>query len=267
MVIVLCILLCGYLFMIAPSYRYARTLKSYRQYLYAHRGLHDTQCPENTMEAFERAVNQGYGIELDVRLTKDHVVVVFHDEDLLRACEDERNIIDLTYQELQSIPIFKSQQTIPTLQEVLTYINDQVPLIIEIKEDTSEVIVAKAVAPLLDAYQGRFMVESFNPYSVAWFKKERPHYIRGQLAEIMKPSASLSRSNAFFITHLLSNVITRPHFIAYNIDQDSSFSVLVLRNLQCPFVYWTIRSEAALHKAKHAMVIFEDLDEAVLEQY
>ena len=73
------------------------------QRCYAHRGLHDnaTDAPENSMAAFRKAVEAGYGIELDVQLSKDRIPVVFHDETLRRVCGVEGKVRDYTFEELQ----------------------------------------------------------------------------------------------------------------------------------------------------------------------
>lgn len=100
--------------------RKARMQAFERQYI-AHRGFHDnrSECPENSLPAFERAIQMGYGIELDVQLTKDGVPVVFHDWDLKRAAGVDRKIRDCTFEELQSYRLFGSSQTIPAFEAVL----------------------------------------------------------------------------------------------------------------------------------------------------
>ena len=105
------------------------------QIYYAHRGLHDneSEAPENTLAAFKKAVDQGYGIELDVQLTKDGQVVVAHDFTLKRNCGVNLDIDTLTYEELQRFPIFKSNERIPLFTDVLQVVDGKVPLIVELK--------------------------------------------------------------------------------------------------------------------------------------
>ena len=86
---ILLILLALYLFLIAPNLFHRKLCaKQLTSHAYAHRGLYDNArgVPENSLPAFERAVRAGYGIELDVRETRDHVLVVHHDETLERSC-------------------------------------------------------------------------------------------------------------------------------------------------------------------------------------
>ncbi|MGN0995468.1 MAG: glycerophosphodiester phosphodiesterase family protein, partial [Candidatus Ventricola sp.] len=102
---------------------------------YAHRGLHDnaSDAPENSMAAFRRAVEAGYGIELDVQLTRDRVPVVFHDESLSRMCGVPGNVRDYTFDELVQFPLLRSAERIPRFEDVLTLVDGRVPLIVEIK--------------------------------------------------------------------------------------------------------------------------------------
>ena len=108
---------------------------------YAHRGLWDRSIPENSLAAFSQAVARGYGIELDVRLSRDRRVMVFHDEDLLRMCGVSGKVSDYTYTELRRLRLLGTDQTIPTLEEVLALAKAKRPDIklgVEIKEFTEE---------------------------------------------------------------------------------------------------------------------------------
>ena len=99
----------------------------------AHRGLDNGDVPENSMEAFKNAIEKGYTIELDVQLTKDKQLVVFHDSNLSRLTGDSRDINDVNYEELKDLKLENTNETIPTLNEVIELVNDQVPLLVEIK--------------------------------------------------------------------------------------------------------------------------------------
>lgn len=147
-----------------------------------HRGIYDNiNIPENTIPAFQKAIENGYGFELDVHILKDNNVVVFHDAALKRAAGIDRKIRDYTYEELRKIHIFKTQYHIPLLQEVLQLVKGRVSLLIELKYDTMRGRLEKEVCNLLDKYQGNFIVHSFNPLSIWRIKKWKPEWIRGQL--------------------------------------------------------------------------------------
>ena len=158
-----------------------KDIASYKGRYYAHRGLHKNTniIPENSLPAFRLAIENQYGIELDVRLTKDNIPVVFHDTTLLRVCGVDKKVRDLTFDELSNIYLYDSKEQIPLLTEVLDLVNGQVPLIIELKTNENDTTVCSIVAPILDNYMGVYCVESFNPLILMWYKKNRPIVIRG----------------------------------------------------------------------------------------
>ena len=88
---------------------------AFHKYDYAHRGLHNREkgVPENSLMAFELAARGGFGMELDVQLTQDGQVVVHHDRSLGRTCGVERNIDEMTCQELSGYRLFGTQEKCP----------------------------------------------------------------------------------------------------------------------------------------------------------
>ena len=105
-------------FLIAPRKR--RSTSPFDRTLYAHRGLHDNSCPENSLSAFRAAKEAGYGVELDVRFTADKQVVVYHDDTLTRMCGDDRRVDECTYEELQQLHLSDTTERIPLLSDVLS---------------------------------------------------------------------------------------------------------------------------------------------------
>ena len=134
---------------------------------YAHRGLHDAEHPENSLSAFALAVKNGYGIELDVRLSKDGVLVVFHDDTLDRVAGIPGKVIDFTAKELSEMRLGGSEEGIPTLAEVLDLVNGRVPLLVEIKEGASDRSVSLATAPRGFSALGRQVTPSILPRPAA----------------------------------------------------------------------------------------------------
>ena len=188
---------------------------------YAHRGFHGEEgIPENSMAAFKKAKGSGYGIELDVQLTKDGVMVVHHDYDLKRTCGVNKKITDLTYRELCRYRLMGTRERIPRFVEVLREVDGKVPLLVELKMETCNRKLCKKVAKALDQYKGLYCMECFHPYALYWFKKNRPEVIRGQLSEQFlkeKEEGTLTRKIGYFIVkNLLTNFITKPDFIAYH---------------------------------------------------
>lgn len=203
-----------YLFLISPRLR-DRADMDLLLVDYAHRGLWNGQYPENSLPAFARATDLGFGIELDIQLTADKKIVVFHDYDLTRMCGESKKISELTYSELCEYRLGGTAFGIPTLAEVLKLVDGRVPLLIELKGENANTELCKRAVTLLDKYQGAFSVESFNPLLLQWFKKYRPRYARGQLVtKVTKKTRKGSVLVGFALTNMLTNVISRPDFIA-----------------------------------------------------
>ena len=101
---------------------------------FAHRGLFDnrSRC-ENSLSAFRAAVEHGYGIELDLQMTADGRIVVFHDEDLMRMCSSPLKIEQASYAQLVQYNLGQTHEKIPLFSQVLREVDGRVPLIVEIK--------------------------------------------------------------------------------------------------------------------------------------
>ena len=252
--------LCGlYLWLIAPRRRHpdAGALVGT---LYAHRGLHDGNrtVPENSLAAFDRAVEAGYGIELDVQLTGDNRLIVHHDGNTLRVCGKDAVIRQTAYDALPPLP---DGTPIPTFAEVLQRVNGRVPLIVEIKHYGNPAENAAAALDALRADRGAFCVESFHPVAVRYFRKRAPGIVRGQLAMGGRRNPEESTFIEFAaLKYLLINVLGRPHFIAYSCATDQNLTMFCMKRLFKPLLAaWTIRDQATLDQARkdYDMPIFE----------
>lgn len=223
----------------------------FRKKYFAHRGLHDNagEAPENSMAAFRRAVEAGYGIELDVQMTKDGIPVIFHDGTLERMCGVKARIEDYTYEQLQQFKLADSEQSIPKLEDMLALVDGRVPLIVEIKSETKEVTFCAVIDRMLRAYQGEYCIESFNPLVLLWYRRYHNSVVRGQLASNFRIDGGHKSPLYFFMTHLLLNIFTAPDFIAYNHQFEEEPGRRICKWLyRHPAVAWTIRSEAELKK-------------------
>lgn len=224
---------------------------------YAHRGLFDneTDAPENSLRAFAKAVNAGYGIELDVQLSKDDVPVVFHDATLERMCGVKGNVWDFTYDELQELTLAKSGERIPKFEEVLNLVDGKVPLIVEYKLDRVQTKVCELGNKLLKQYKGAYCIESFHPLAVKWYRKNRPDVLRGQLSMNFKEEYK-AHKEYIFLTYLLTNVATRPDFIAYQHSDASNISRKICRVLGALSVTWTIKNQKQYEAVKDEFDLF-----------
>lgn len=261
--ILLAVLILLYLLAIMPKLKKNPDRIKFEERFYAHRGLHNNKsnAPENSLEAFRLAVESGYGIELDVQITKDLVPVVFHDYNLKRVCGVDKKISDLDYEDLLNYKLFKSQERIPTLHEVLECIDGKVPLIVELKIPWKPDNTCIAASGELNSYNGLYCIESFNPFGLVWYKKHYPKIVRGQLStDFVKEKIEGSRMQYFILKHLLFNFHTKPDFIAYQHTYKKGLSFTICRRLYKVWsIAWTIKSKKELDDSKdyYDMFIFE----------
>ena len=262
--LIVAVMIILYLLAIMPKLTRNPESKGLDGWLYAHRGLHknDSDAPENSLKAFQLAVEHAYGIELDVQLTKDRIPVVFHDYNLMRACGIDRRVSETSYEELRHYRLFQSEEHIPTFQEVLQVVGGKVPLIVELKIPWSPGPTCKAVSELLGRYQGKYCIESFNPFGLAWYRRHFPKVVRGQLStDFIKEKIEGSRLQFFLLKHLLFNFYTKPDFIAYHHIYREGLSFTLCRKLfRTRTVAWTIRTEEeyAGNKTFYDLFIFEN---------
>lgn len=260
--LILFLLLAGlWLFCLLPRRNHPEKLTYLRSFRYAHRGYHDKpQIPENSMAAFRCAIAHGYGVELDVHLSRDGKVVVIHDESLKRTCGVDRKVGDLTAEELKRYRLEGTMEQIPFLEEALPLFVGTTPLLIELKVDHGNAAaLSHAVMEALDRYPVDYCIQSFHPQAMAWFRKNRPEVIRGQLSGRLR---NLDPVTSFVLRNLLTNVIARPDFIAYRFADRSALSLRLCRMLGAEVFYWTIRSpaEQKAAEADGGTIIFEQFE-------
>lgn len=148
----------------------------------AHRGIFNNKnIPENSILAFKKALKEKTAIELDLQLTKDNVLIVFHDDNLKRMTGKDKKVEDLTYSEIKKLYLLKTKQRIPTFKEVLDLINGEVLLDVEIKNTTKKKEVVSITLDELENYQGEVLLKSFNPNIVKRIKRKTKKYRLGLL--------------------------------------------------------------------------------------
>lgn len=254
-------ILCFIVVLIAPGRSTEEMRSPFLNRNIAHRGLHtkDKKIPENSMLAFQAAIKAGYGIEFDIQLTKDEQIVVFHDDTLNRVCNIDGRVDDYSYQELQAFSLCNTDQKIPLFSDFLKLVNGQVPLVVELKNGHKNDLLCQKSYAMLQDYHGDYCIESFQPLIVAWFKRNAPHLLRGQLSAGPKEfKGQLSRLQAFGLSRLLTNFVTRPHFISYHKEKRSLLVKLVDR-MGAMRAVWTVRDDDDIHEieSRNDIVIFE----------
>lgn len=248
-----------YLFMIMPRIWKSPKRTPHMGVYYAHRGLfdNDAEIPENSMKAFERAVAGGYGIELDVQLTKDGIPIIFHDFTLERMCGVSGKPENMTYAQLQELYLLETQEKIPRLKDFLDMVDGRVPLIIELKIEWMNMSLCSAVQNLLEDYKGVYCIESFNPLALLWYRRNYKEVMRGQLSTDFKRDGNYRNLLLFLLTHLLTNCATRPDFIAYNHRFKREPGRRICRKLYKNLaVAWTVKNQKQLESLKKDFDLF-----------
>lgn len=238
----------------APSWLWRRPI--------AHRGLHDParprERPENSLAAFEAAARAGHPIELDVHLTADGEVVVFHDDDLWRMTGRRGRVADATLAELRALPLSNTDERIPSLDDALACVAGRVPVLVELKARAPYGPLERAVCDVLARWPGEHAVQSFDPWSMLWMRRHAPHLPRGMLSGDMSHEG-LPRHQAIVLEHLLLAPAVLPDFIGYQLDALPHWAPSLWRRLGRPLLAWTVRDEAGLRRARGLVdnVIFE----------
>lgn len=245
----------GTAYLIAPERPSKAKTAPFKGRNFAHRGLHtkDGAAPENSLPAFTAASALGYGVELDVHLTLDNKVVVFHDDDLSRMCGDPRKIEDLLYAELRGLTLGDTDCKIPLLSEVLSVLKGA-PIILEIKRGVRNDLLCALTLKEIDSYDGPVCIESFDPSIVRWFRVNAPQYLRGQLSTRSEDLTGLGKAPSFILSHLLTNFYARPNFIAYGIGK-KPLTVKACEAMGAMKVAWTSHGEE--NEKGNDAVIFE----------
>lgn len=244
-------------FLVAPARIKPEKAAPFMGRNYAHRGLHkqDKSVPENSLAAFTDAAEKGYGIELDVRLTSDNRVVVFHDRGLERLCGVKGEIGKKNWLHLKNLKLAGTKEKIPLLSEALSAIGARVPVIIELKHARRDRELCERTMELLRCYCGPVCVESFNPFILRWFRKNAPDIPRGQLSCSVKLLRGKANPvAAFLVSRALTNFISRPHFFAWG-GEKKPLTVKLCEALGAKKVSWTALDVSG--EAENDAVIFE----------
>ena len=208
--------------------------------LIAHRGVHNKYIKGNSLIAIELAVMKKIPVEFDITLTKDNVVILCHDSFI--KCDDKKYIINkYNYKYLKNIC-----HELVTLERVLNIVSGKIPLLIELKPYNKGKKLEKECTKILDKYKGYFAIQSFSPFTIYWFKKNKESYIRGQLLT--------NTYNYNFIVnsiykYMLFNKFTNPDFICYNIKGLPNKQIEKIRNSK-PVIGWTVKNQGQIDKYK-----------------
>ena len=196
-----------------------------------------------------------YGIETDLQLSADGEVIVFHDDMLDRLTTASGPVNAKTSTELKKIAFKDSGERIPTLGELLALVAGRTPLVLELKSawDGDERLVAR-VAKQLESYAGPVAAMSFDPRLVEALRKHAPGLPRGIVAERYYRAEYWDKMpwlHKFALGNLLHFLSTRPHFVAYRVQDLPAIAPLLARHaLGMPLLTWTVRTETERRRAR-----------------
>ena len=221
--------------------------------------------PENSMAAFRMAVRYGFGAELDVHLTADGRLAVYHDTSLFRVCGVNEEIENLTMDQIRQLPLLGTKNRIPEFTQVLDLYTSRkaqtdredsrqedggrlhLPLIIELKAEKNVKELCRAVMEAVDRYPTlNYCIESFDPRVVYWLRKNRPDVIRGQLTENFCRSREAVRKWGYIMTFGMwcgaPDILSRPDFISSKFRDRRNLIMRLRHRLGVKQVNWTIKN-------------------------
>lgn len=210
--------------------------------LIAHRGYYNNKkgIPENSVLAFKKAIDNNYLIELDVRLTKDQKLVVFHDDNLKRVCGVNKRVKDLTYRELLRYNLFDTTLKVPLFSDVIKLVNGRVPILIETKYHNRYGVLEKILINELSNYKGLYAIQSFYPMSLLWLKRNTKDIPIGLLSSNFKND--LNRLKSIIGKTLILDLFFKTDFISYDVKGLPNNYLSYKRNKK-KIVIWAIKNK------------------------
>lgn len=206
---------------------------------FAHRGIYNNiNIPENSLSSFKKATINNCNIELDLELTKDATVIVFHDENLKRMTGKNILVKDLTYQEIKLLKLLGTDDKIPTFKEVLELVKGKVLINIEIKKMHNYKTLINNIIPLLNNYQGRYIFQSFSLKSLIYLKHIFPNIKRGLLIS--------SKKNFKIYKFKIINILYKLSIIDFISINRNIYSKKI--SSKYPTLIWTIKNKEEISK-------------------
>jgi glycerophosphoryl diester phosphodiesterase len=232
----------------------------------AHRGLHDaiSGIIENMPGAVQAAISGNFAIEVDIQLTSDGEAMVHHDDALGRLTEGSGALLGKTAAELTAVKFKDTPERMMTLGDLCALVAGRVPLVIEVKShfDGDRKLVAR-MAEVLGGYRGPVAGMSFDPDQVVALRELAPNLPRGIVAQRNYDDDywnKLTPEQRHGMLHLRHAFRTRPHFVAFWVNQLPAPAPWIARNIfGLPLLTWTVRTpEQRERAARHAdQMIFE----------
>lgn len=222
----------------------------------AHRGLWNSENPENSIGAYKRCIDRNIPIELDVHILRDNSLVVIHDDDTYRMTGKKIVLKNATYDDIKDLKLKNTDYKIPTFSEVLDLVDGKVLLDIEIKIEVFNFKICRELCKYLDNYKGDFIIKSFNPAYLLWFRINRPNYVRGLLVSKLG-WVKMSRILKYMLFNMWFNVLAKPDFVAFDYRDLPSKKLDRLRSKGVPVLLFTIKENEIINY-KYDGYIYEE---------
>lgn len=238
-----------YIFLILPNLKRRNELDKYKINYY-HRGCFDNvKIAENSLEAFDLALKYHTAIELDVHLSKDHKLIIMHDNNLSRMTKTNLRIKDADYKDIHDLKLLNTNSKIPLLDDVLKLVDSKVILYIELKDETKDYkLLVDEVIKLLKNYNGEFILCSFNPLILSYLRRKYPEYHRGLIIQNYHLKSNMNILLAILLQSQILNIFARPDLISFKYTDVSYLKAKIYHMLNVPLLAWSIKSIDDYHK-------------------
>lgn len=226
--------------------------------LIVNRGIYDNQIIyENTLDSFREAIKNKYSILFSVSITKDNVIIAYHDDNLTRLMNLKDKITEITYEELNYLCPYH----VPTLEESLNLIKGEVSIVIDIRNTTKKYYLEKELSRQLDNYSGNFALLSRSAKVIRWFNNNKPNYIIGEiLTKKLKLSLNNFIANYCIVTDFKSiNVDYYDLYKIKKIKEDSLVIGYLINNQEKYLVYKDVFDNLFIDKVYELQMIEEIL--------
>lgn len=212
---------------------------------FAHRGLADpaSKIIENTIPAFDRAIEKSHGIELDVQASFDGHAMVFHEDFLDDLTNLEGPVNGFGSAKLRETSIFGTDQKIAVLEQVLDHVAGRAPLLVHARRPEGEIHpLCFGIRRALEGYRGPVGVMSDDQEIIAWFTRNAPKIWRGLVVSDNTGDRKPGIFERLGWGRLFAIWRAKPHFIAYDVRSLPSNLSRKLRDSGIPVLAWTVRS-------------------------
>lgn len=223
----------------------------------AHRGLWDVYNPENSIGAYLRCIDRNIPIELDVHILKDKSLVVFHDDDTMRMTGKRIILKDANYDDVKDLKLKNTSYKIPKFSDILNLVDGQVLLDIEVKNDVKNFKICNELCKCLDNYKGEFIVKSFNPIYLLWFRIYRPNYVRGLLVSSLGWNV-VGKILEYMLFNMWFNFLVKPDFVAFNYKNLPNKKVDRLRRKGMPILLFTVKKNDIINYTYDGYIYEDD---------